>query len=142
MTSWRLLARPEPDRRIVASVLSAHLLAALLPWLLPLPGLAAVALSIIALALWPFSRRCLPQVGRLQAFELDAQGCALRLRDGWWPARLLPGCRVQRDLVLLRATSAAGTVVALIGRDSLAPADFRRLKCLLRVRAGAEGRLC
>lgn len=142
MTSWRLLARPEPDRRVVAAVHAAHGLAALLPWLLPLPVLAAVALTCTALALWPCSRRCLPRVGRLQALELDPRGCALRLGDGWWPARLLPGCRVHRDLVLLRATSAAGTVVALLGRDGLAPADFRRLKCLLRVRAGMDGPLC
>jgi hypothetical protein len=142
MTSWRLLARPDPDRRVVAAVHGAHLCAAALPWLLPLSVLPAVMLSLASLALWPFSRRCLPRIGRLQALALDPRCCALRLDDGWWPARLLPGCRVHRDLVLLRAASPAGTVVALLGRDSLAPADFRRLKCLLRVGAGGENRLC
>lgn len=142
MTSWRLLARPEPERRIVAAVHGAHLLAALLPWLLPLPVPTGIALSLGALLLWPASRRCLPGVGRLQALEFDPRGMAVRVADGWWPARPLPGCRVHRDLVLIRAATAAGTVVALVGRAGLDRADFRRLKCLLRVRAGVAGGLC
>jgi hypothetical protein len=142
MTSWRLAADLAPDRRLTAAAILAHAVGAVLPWGHGMPLPLAVGLSLGALLLLPCSLRCLAGRGRVLGLVIDERSWAVRTASGWWPASPDRSCRVYPGLVLFSAATADGRVTALISRHSLGPTAFRRLKALMRCRAGGGVPLC
>jgi hypothetical protein len=91
----------------------------------------ALLLSALALAPLPSARRSVP--GRGCAFKAVAHGPeGLSLPPAGPALRLLPSTRVFRSFVLLVAELDGRRRVLWISRESLPPADFRRLKVALR----------
>lgn len=142
MRSWQFAAELRPDGALAAAMVLVHLVAAALPWVCRVEPCTATALSLTALVLLRSSWRCLPVRGRLQGLVLEPESCACRDRCGWWPAQVERRSRVWPGLVLLRLATTTGHVEVLVTRRSVDPADFRRLKVLVRARGGRRGLFC
>jgi hypothetical protein len=142
MKSWQIAAELRPHRGLALALAATHVLAAALPWACRVEPCTAAALGLVALAMLPASWRRVPVSGRLRALALDVRGCACRDASGWWPAQLDPQSRVWSNLVYLKLATPAGRVEVLLTRANLGPADFRRLKVLVRGREGPGGAFC
>lgn len=142
MRSWQVAAELRPDRALAITMVLAHLLAAMLPWICRVGPYTAAALSLTVFLLLAGSWRRLPAWGGLSGLVLDPGSCACRDAAGWWPARVEPQSRVWPGLVLLHLATATGRVGVLVTRRSMGSLDFRRLKVLVRMRTGRQGVFC
>jgi hypothetical protein len=131
MSCWHFRSELAPCPGLAAGLALVCLAAAALPWLAGVPAGPALLLSVLALAPLPSARRSVP--GRGCAFKAVAHGPeGLSLPPAGPALRLLPSTRVFRSFVLLVAELDGRRRVLWISRESLPPADFRRLKVALR----------
>jgi toxin CptA len=128
-----------PSVRLAIALCAAHLAAAGLLWLLPLPLLARGAVTLaIAFSLVYFLARdaALHAANAIVALELkDSGGIAFRTRDGSWvDSELSDSSYVSPGLtiVVLRPLGTGRTRRAVIFPDSVDARDFRRLRMWMR----------
>lgn len=128
-----------PSVRLAVTLCAAHLVAASLIWIVPLPVLAEGALTLaIAFSLIYFLARdaTLHAASAIVALELkDGGGIAFRTRDGSWvegelsdSSYVSPGLTI----VVLRPHGGGRTRRAVILPDSVDARDFRRLRMWMR----------
>lgn len=135
-----------PSVRLAIALCAAHLSAAGLLWLVPLPALAKGALTLaIAISLVYFLARdaALHAAKAIVALELkDGGGIAFRTRNGnWEESELSDSSYVSPGLtiVVLRERGTGRTRRAIILPDSVDARDFRRLRMWMRWKSeGAE----
>jgi hypothetical protein len=131
MSCWHFRSELAPCPGLAAGLALVCLAAAALPWLAGAPLGPALLLSALALAPLPSARRAVP--GRGCAFTVVAHGPGgLTLPPSMPALRLLPSSRVFPALVVLVAELDGRRRVLWIPRQSLPPADFRRLKVAVR----------
>lgn len=128
-----------PSVRLAVTLCAAHLAAAGLVWLIPLPVLAKGTFTlVIALSLVYFLARdaALHAANAIVALELkDGGGIAFRTRDGnWVESELSDSSYVSPGLtiVVLRPRGNGRTRRAIILPDSVDARDFRRLRMWMR----------
>lgn len=128
-----------PSVRLAIGLCAAHLAAAGLLWLLPLPLLAkgAVTMAIAFSLVYLLARdAALHAANAIVALELkDSGGIAFRTRDGSWvDSELSDSSYVSPGLtiVVLRPHGTRRTRRAVILPDSVDARDFRRLRMWMR----------
>jgi hypothetical protein len=133
-----------PSVRLAVALCAAHLAAAGLLWLVPIPALGkGVATLVIALSLIYFLARdaMLHAASAIVALELkDGGGIAFRTRDGTWvESELSDSSYVSPALtiVVLQPRGRGQTRRAIILPDSVDGGDFRRLRMWMRWKRGS-----
>jgi len=128
-----------PSVRLAVALCAAHLAAAGLLWLVPVPALArGVGTLVIALSLVYLLARyaALHTADAIVALELKSSGgISFRTRDGnWVESELLDWSYVSPALtiVALRPRGTGRTRRAIILPDSVDARDFRRLRMWMR----------
>jgi toxin CptA len=127
-----------PSVRLAVALCVAHLAAAGLLWLVPVPVLAKGALTLaVAFSLVYFLARdaALHAPKAIVALELKGGGIAFRTRDGnWVESELQESSYVSPEvtIVVLRPRGEGRTRRAIILSDSVNARDFRRLRMWMR----------
>ena len=138
MSCWHFRSELVPCPGLAAGLALVCLGAAALPWLAGVPAGPALLLSALALAPLPSALRSVP--GRGCAFTAVAHGPGgLSLPPAAPAVRLLPSTRIFPALVVLVAEIGGRRRILWIPRQSLPPADFRRLKVALRAMRPGNG---
>ena len=135
-----------PSVRLAIALCAAHLVAAGLLWLVPVPALVKGTVTLaIAISLVYFLARdaALHAANAIVALELKSGGgISFRTRDGSWvDSELSDSSYVSPNLtiVVLRPRGAGRTRRAIILPDSVDARDFRRLRMWMRWKnEGAE----
>lgn len=132
-----------PSVRLALALCAAHLAAAAVLWLVPVPALAKGALTLaIAVSLVYFLARdaALHAANAIVALELkDGGGISFRTRDGsWTEGELADSSYVSPRLtiVVLRPRDKGRTRRVIILPDSVDARDFRRLRMWMRWKSG------
>lgn len=132
-----------PSVRLAVALCAAHLVAAGLLWLVPIPALGkGVVTLVIAFSLIYFLARdaALHAANAIVALELkDGGGISFRTRDGTWvDSELSDSSYVSPALtiVVLRPRQRGRTRRAIILPDSVDARDFRRLRMWMRWKHG------
>lgn len=135
-----------PSVRLAIALCAAHIAAAALLWLVPLPVLVKGAVTLaIAFSLVYFLARdaALHAANAIVALELKSSGgISFRTRDGnWVESELADSSYVSPavTIVVLRPRAKGRTRRAIILPDSVDARDFRRLRMWMRWKnEGAE----
>ena len=128
-----------PSVRLAAALCAAHLVAAGLLWLVPIPVLGkGVATLAIALSLIYYLARdaALHAANAIVALELkDGGGISFRTRNGTWVDSELSGSSYVSPvltIVVLQPRGRRRTRRAIILPDNVDARDFRRLRMWMR----------
>lgn len=131
----------KPSRQLATLLIVAHVAAIVLVWLIPVPAWLAISATLglcCALAYYVYAVALLRAARAVVALELADDGeAAARRRDGdWTPVAVAGSTFAMPWLTVVNLDRPDGrrfgTVVIL--SDTLAPADFRRLRVWLRFR--------
>lgn len=138
MDGPRLLVCLRPSPGLRAGLLAGIAVALVAPWLSALGPVAALVLDGLVLIV---ARRARPWLlfSRPLLLRCDASGWALGEADAPEPVEPLPDSTVWPLLTVLRLASAQGVRTLVLLPDSAAPAELRRLRVALRLRAGRSG---
>ena len=135
-----------PSVRLAVALCVAHLAAAGLLWLVPVPALAKGALTLaVAVSLVYFLARdaTLHAANAIVALELKSGGgIAFQTRDGRWLDCELSGSSYvssRLTIVNLLPRGNGRTRHAILVPDNVDARDFRRLRMWLRWKSGAGG---
>lgn len=136
MTSFAVEIEPPAQLRLAALALMVHLAAAASPWIARCPASIALALTLLALGGFfaTITRIPGPHCG-LQALLLDASACQVRVTENGplLPASIGGRTRAYPELVVLEVIVGGRRRGWLLPRRAVAPAQFRRLKALIRL---------
>ena len=135
-----------PSVRLAIALCVAHLAAAGLLWLVPVPALGKGAFMLaVAVSLVYFLARdaALHAANAIVALELKSSGgIAFRTRDGRWVDCDLSGSSYvspRLTIVNLLPRGNGRTRRAILVPDNVDPRDFRRLRMWMRWKSGTGG---
>ncbi|MGH8699921.1 MAG: protein YgfX [Burkholderiales bacterium] len=135
-----------PSVRLAVALCAAHIAAAGLLWLVPVPALGKGAFTLaVAVSLVYFLARdaALHAASAIVALELKSGGgIAFQTRDGKWVDCELSGSSYvspRLTIVSLLPSGTGRTRRAILVPDNIDPRDFRRLRMWMRWKSGAGG---
>ena len=135
-----------PSVQLAVALCAAHIAAAGLLWLVPVPALGKGAFTLaVAASLVYFLARdaALHAANAIVALELKSGGgIAFQTRDGKWVDCELSGSSyVSPRLTIVNLLSGGNgrTRRAILVSDNVDPRDFRRLRMWMRWKSGAGG---
>ena len=135
-----------PSVRLAVALCVAHIAAAGLLWLVPVPALGkgAVTLAVTVSLVYFLARdAALHAANAIVALELKSGGgIAFQTRDGKWVDCELSGSSYvspRLTIVNLLPRGSGRTRHAILVPDNVDPRDFRRLRMWLRWKSGTSG---